>query len=99
MRSPAGPCLNVVAKWIGGAIAPVVASGSAPAWTNKVSGCMAGLFECPVRRFERVGDVAFAVCGRHKAGLERRGCKVNAALEHRVEETIEHGDIASCRLS
>src|SRR5690606_41740238 len=37
MRSAAGPCRNVVDKWIGGATAPVSGSVSAPACTARVS--------------------------------------------------------------
>src|SRR3989454_860617 len=40
--SPAGPCSNVVDRWIGGAIAPVEGSRSAPAGTASVSSFMTG---------------------------------------------------------
>src|SRR2546426_6659828 len=40
--SPAGPCSNVVERWIGGAIAPVEGSRSAPACTASVSSFMTG---------------------------------------------------------
>src|SRR3989454_1060362 len=40
--SPAGPCSNVVERWIGGAIDPVEGSRSAPACTASVSSFMTG---------------------------------------------------------
>src|SRR4029079_6820503 len=82
IRSPAGPCWYVVARWIGGAIAPVAASGSAPACTNRVSARIARLLECAARGFERSGDIRLAVRRGHEAGLESGGGKKNAALEH-----------------
>jgi O-acetylhomoserine/O-acetylserine sulfhydrylase-like pyridoxal-dependent enzyme len=37
VETPSNPLLHVVDRWIGGAIAPVAGSGSAPAWTASVS--------------------------------------------------------------
>ena len=75
---PAGPWRKVVARWIGGATAPVAGSASLPTWTARVRGSnpprkrsSADLREGAARGVDGRGDRGLVVRAGHEAGLER----------------------------